>query len=240
MGRHPRPQRLTFKTVAGSRPTPGTTVRANRCDARARTPPRRAAPVAWAPLVEGLLGRLSPFRGLPRPGFQWRSLEAPAVGEAELPGRAGRRGALRLMASRFTVASSSGWPPDRKTIPGTAAGTALLKQAMVFSATSWGPPPGRPRRRPTATMLGFSRMPSRATRWLPELVEGLPQGGPRWRRSSDRCRGPPSMSTSGSTMGTSPACWLRAANRARAWALTSMQWALGDTGSDGDDGPATW
>jgi len=42
----------------------------------------------------------------------------------------------RLMASRSTVADHSSWPPERKTIPGTAAGTCWDKQRNVAVARS--------------------------------------------------------------------------------------------------------
>src|SRR5439155_264111 len=43
--------------------------------------------------------------------------------------------ARRLIASRFTVASPSDWPPERNTMPGTIAGTELRKQWSVYRAT---------------------------------------------------------------------------------------------------------
>ena len=69
-----------------------------------------------------------------------------------------------LMAFRWTVASSSLCPPDRKVMPGTAAGTVLLRAWTVAIATcagvnltaeDW----------PAVTMLGLSRVPSRKTWW---------------------------------------------------------------------------
>ena len=39
-----------------------------------------------------------------------------------------------LIAFRFSVASTSDWPPDRNTIPGTFAGTCRRKQSTVSSA----------------------------------------------------------------------------------------------------------
>src|SRR5262249_61508612 len=46
------------------------------------------------------------------------------------------RSPMRLMASRWAVASSSDWPPDRNAMPGTVAGTQALSTFTVFSATS--------------------------------------------------------------------------------------------------------
>ena len=51
-------------------------------------------------------------------------------------------------------------------MPGTAAGTVRLKHAMVFAATSSGPA-RLAASAPEITMLGFSSIPSRATRWWP-------------------------------------------------------------------------
>ena len=48
-------------------------------------------------------------------------------------------GPIAFIAFRCAVASSSVWPPERKTIPGTAAGTCRRKHLTVCSATSWMP-----------------------------------------------------------------------------------------------------
>ena len=42
-----------------------------------------------------------------------------------------------FIAFRCAVASSSLWPPDRKTMPGTVAGTVRFRQSTVASATCW-------------------------------------------------------------------------------------------------------
>ena len=48
-------------------------------------------------------------------------------------------GPIRFMMFSRLVASSSLWPPDRKTMPGTAAGTCRRRQRSVRSATSSSP-----------------------------------------------------------------------------------------------------
>ena len=74
------------------------------------------------------------------------------------------RWAYRFIASRFVVASSSPWPPERKTMPGTDAGTVLFRHCTVFSDTSSRP--ARPTAdAPESTIFGFSRIPSNATPW---------------------------------------------------------------------------
>ena len=75
-------------------------------------------------------------------------------------------GPFLLIASRFAVASSSPWPPDRNTMPGTAAGTTVAEARDRRVGDRLG------RRRassrdffPGITMFGFSNMPSSSTRW---------------------------------------------------------------------------
>src|ERR1039458_5402108 len=69
-----------------------------------------------------------------------------------------------FMAFNRPEASSGDWPPERKVIPGTAAGTDRKRHLTVVSATSstgsW-----RGQDHPGSTMLGFRRMPSKATLW---------------------------------------------------------------------------
>src|SRR4051812_2219288 len=43
---------------------------------------------------------------------------------------------MALIADRWAVASSSDWPPDRKAMPGTEAGTQFLRIFTVAAATS--------------------------------------------------------------------------------------------------------
>ena len=80
----------------------------------------------------------------PSPCFQGGRQQRPPIGERQGP----RLRAAELIAFRFSLACSSDWPPERKTIPGTAAGTVSWKQRSVQSATSsalaWV---GEPRRR---------------------------------------------------------------------------------------------
>ena len=83
-------------------------------------------------------------------------------------------GPRELIAFRFSLACSSDWPPERKTIPGTAAGTVSRKHLSVQSATSsalaWVAQP-----LPEMTMFGFSRIPSQVDALVVELVEDLVQ-----------------------------------------------------------------
>jgi hypothetical protein len=68
-----------------------------------------------------------------------------------------------LIAFRFSLACWSDWPPERKTIPGTAAGTCSRKQRIVHSATSSALAcVAEPL--PEMTMFGFSSIPRRSTR----------------------------------------------------------------------------
>lgn len=68
------------------------------------------------------------------------------------------------MALRFTEASSSDCPPDKKVTPGTAGGTVRLRAVTVALAICSGAAlvlqdcPG-------VTMLGFNRVPSKKTLW---------------------------------------------------------------------------
>src|SRR5438132_12833974 len=71
--------------------------------------------------------------------------------------------AYRLIASRLIVASSSDWPPERNTIPGTAAGTVARKHSTVRRATSSGPARFEASLA-DRTMFGLRSIPSRRTR----------------------------------------------------------------------------
>jgi len=79
---------------------------------------------------------------------------------------------MAFMASRCSVACSGLCPPERKTIPGTAAGTVRRRQRTVASATSWtlaclG------QDFPERIMLGLSNVPSSFP--LPLKRENEPQ-----------------------------------------------------------------
>ena len=69
-----------------------------------------------------------------------------------------------LMAFRLTEASSSDWPPERKTTPGMAGGTVLERAVTVAFPTSAGVAL-TPEDWPGVTMLGLRRVPSRYTWW---------------------------------------------------------------------------
>ncbi|KAJ8958395.1 hypothetical protein NQ318_002177 [Aromia moschata] len=77
------------------------------------------------------------------PGLQHGGLESTAVAE---------------------VASSSDWPPDKKTIPGTAVGTVRWRAVTVAAPICSGVALAAVC--PGVTMLGFSRVPSRNTLYL--------------------------------------------------------------------------
>ncbi|KAJ6801638.1 fructose-bisphosphate aldolase 1, cytoplasmic [Iris pallida] len=66
-----------------------------------------------------------------------------------------------FMAFKFNEASSSLWPPERKTIAGTAAGTVLWRVRTVYSATTWGVTLAESE--PGVTIFGFKRVPSKRT-----------------------------------------------------------------------------
>jgi hypothetical protein len=70
---------------------------------------------------------------------------------------------LTFIAFKRAEASSPDWPPDKKAIPGTAAGTVRKRRLTVASATSstvtW-----LGQANPGSTMFGFRIMPSSITR----------------------------------------------------------------------------
>ena len=75
-------------------------------------------------------------------------------------------------------------------------------------------------------MFVFSSEPSRSTRWSKSSVKTARSVRSVTRNDSSIVWSP-SISTSGSTIGTSPASWLSAANRASAWAFVQMAYSLG-------------
>ena len=104
------------------------------------------------------------------PGVQHRRLQRAAVGEAQLP-RLGRPPVdARPGARRLQV----GLPPERKTIPGTAAGTVRRSTPIVASATCSGSA-WTGQSFPGSTMLGLSRVASRTTRWRANCVVHRPE-----------------------------------------------------------------
>ena len=155
------------------------------------------------------------------PGAQDRALQRPAEGEAELPGLR----ACRLMASSRAVACSSLMPPERNTMPGTAAGTVRRSTSTVVvgddlvvdlvGAVLAG-----------EDHVGLEQGALEDDAVPVELVVDRAQR-PRGDRGARSIVCEPSISTSGSTIGVSPASWARAAYRARAWAFAAMQVAVG-------------
>ena len=75
-------------------------------------------------------------------------------------------------------------------------------------------------------MFGFSSIPSKWTRWSRSSVNTA--CSVREVTSNEvSIVWSPSISTSGSTIGTRPASWLSAAKRASAWAFVHTQYSLG-------------
>ena len=129
-----------------------------------------------------------------------------------------------FMRSRCAVASSSLCPPERKRIPGTAAGHVRRSAVTVASATSpcvaFGP------LLPPVTMLGLRIMPSSITLcFMSAANTALSTRSVTSAHFSMPCA--PSVKISGSTMGTRPFCWQMAAYRAKHSALSSRHWIDG-------------
>ena len=140
------------------------------------------------------------------PGFEHRSLQSTPVGKTQLPRRTAQG---RFIALRCSVASTSLCPPERKTIPGTAAGPRVSCSAKSLQRLP-APKLAAGNLFPKATMFGFNSIPSSATRYSAKA----------WKTIcsvcsvTSKCRSivcAPSMSTSGSTIGTRSASWLSAA-----------------------------
>ena len=94
---------------------------------------------------------------LTAPRLERRVLQGASIGEAELPRL---RPAPALIALRCAVASRSLCPPERKTMPGTAAGTCRRKHAQrrrrdLRHRRALGDSPF-----PATTMFGLSSIPS--------------------------------------------------------------------------------
>merc|ERR1719229_1904518 len=128
------------------------------------------------------------------------------------------------MAFKFIVASSSVCPPERKVIPGTAAGTVLrravtvaraLSSNVVLSAHSF----------PFKTMFGFNRDPSRRTFWSASALYTAARvfSVINWQVAR---LWSPSIRISGSTIGASPFAWQIAAYRARVQAVSLIEVSL--------------
>src|SRR5206468_3979515 len=131
----------------------------------------------------------------------------------------------RFIALRWAVASSSDCPPERNTIPGTAAGTVRRRHRTVACATS-STGARRPDTAPGNTMLGFRSMPSSATLCSHRAWKTVCSvASVTSKHRSIEC--PPSIRTSGSTIGTISASWHNAAYRASASALASRANGVG-------------
>ena len=110
-----------------------------------------------------------------------------------------------FIAFRFSVDSTADCPPERKLIVGTAAGTARRNTVSVASATSSGAAL-RPLSEPGRTMFGLSTMPSSSTPCVSSAANtAFSTASVTSAQRAIVC--PPSISTSGSTMGTTPASW---------------------------------
>ena len=142
----------------------------------------------------------------PKPVAGWR-------GQTKTP--APRAVALRVlnrtfMAFKRAEASSPDWPPDKNAIPGTAAGTArkrhshrgvghLVHRFLLGAGQSRKHHVGLQDHRPPASPVGC-KADRKPFAGLPPSPRGTAPG-----------YASPSMSTSGSTTGTSPASWHNAA-----------------------------
>ena len=126
-----------------------------------------------------------------------------------VPGIKVDKGTASLVNAPGDLMTQGLCPPDRKKIPGTVAGTTRLSVSIVEAATRSGDAftacslPGN-------TIPGFSSMSSRITRWHRNALNTLPSTSSvtSWQRAIVWA---PSISTSGSTMGTMPSAWQIAA-----------------------------
>ena len=133
------------------------------------------------PVVVRALRRLDVLR-LADPRLQRRRLQRAPVRERELPGV---RPSL-FIAFRFAVASSSVWPPERNTIPGTAAGTCWYRKSIVAAATSSTPAPSGVVAREHHVRL--QQRAAKSTRWSRSSVKTACSTRPVAARSLDRVR----------------------------------------------------
>ena len=144
--------------------------------------------------------------GLPPPCLQRRILQRSPVREAQVPGL---RPEPVHRVEVWRSPRSGVCPPDRKNTPGTAAGTVRRAPARVCAATSAGSP---------AALLLARHHHARLEQHVLERdavavqrVEDVVQHGFGHFGRSARWVWSPSISTSGSTMGTTPASWQIAA-----------------------------
>ena len=111
---------------------------------------------------------------------------------------------IAFMALRFSVACRGVWPPERKTMPGTAGGTTRERVRTVASATCAAPAwTGHPfLKRPCWASAAYPRGPRGAPSTPRRPAKAL-----RWSplRTADRVV--PVHQHSGSSMGTRPASW---------------------------------
>ncbi len=144
---------------------------------------------------------------LPRLDARRGRRPTPRAPTPAAPGRTRTRAATgrrrRLIAFRFSVASTSDWPPERNTIPGTIAGTCRRKQSTVSSATC---DDGRLRRAllPGDHHVRLEQHPLERDALPVELLEherAACATVTSWQRSIVLSA---SISTSGSTIGTMP------------------------------------
>ena len=130
-----------------------------------------------------------------------------------------------MIRFKFSVASISDWPPDKKVIPGTSFGTDFLRHSSVLKETSsleilfFDLFPAR-------IIFGFKIIPVRSILWIISSSKHF------WitsdvliKQSSAECS--PSIKTSGSTIGTIPLSWTKAEYLARACAFELIASLLG-------------
>lgn len=130
-----------------------------------------------------------------------------------------------FISLRLAEASSSDWPPERKTTPGRA-GTIDLERVLTVAHAISCAEALVPEVEPGVTMFGLRRHPSIRTLWsinafitaANTLSEAAAQASMEWA---------PSIKISGSTMGTSPLAWQMEAYLAKVWAFSRVDKALG-------------
>mmetsp|Transcript_3736 Transcript_3736/g.8325 ORF Transcript_3736/g.8325 Transcript_3736/m.8325 type:complete len:287 (+) Transcript_3736:38-898(+) len=142
-------------------------------------------------------------------------------------------------ACKLRAASSSVWPPDRKTTPGIAGGTVRMSVRTVKEATRSvcsTPPP--PRDLPGVTIEHFSSAPSMTTPCMC-MAANSAESTTSFARAAASAEWSPSMSTSGSTIGTSPSACEMAAYLASVFAMASTHCADGLTSPLSSSPPST-
>lgn len=130
-----------------------------------------------------------------------------------------------FIAFKFKLASSSDYPPDKKTIPGTAGTTVLEKAKAVLKPISWGLAfTGCVD--PYVTIFGLSIIPSKKTLLSDNALKtaALTFSVTLWQTSIEWG---PSERISGSTIGARPFSWHIAAYLAKPHAFSWIAYSVG-------------